>query len=333
MNQWRPEYATAVIAEEFLALQRSTAKHDPRRNDTDLRFLRHKEKMLRGFLLYWRSCGRPWPIPSSLLLDWIRVGSDRQHPYRDQHRYYTVRAFLRQVRIFEPATGIPENIYRPLFRRRTPYLFSDQEIERLMDAASEQPFCGALRRLTVRTLLGLLASTGMRIGEAISLNLEDVKLDADPPHLLVHESKFGKSRCVVLHPSTAEHLRRYVRERQRILHGRKVEPFFTTRNHGRLSYCSQWMTFRRLLKQAGIQRVAGQRGPSLHCFRHTFAVKRLTLWHRAHRDVQQLLPHLAVYLGHLGPENTYWYVSSTPELLDAASAHFESRYAVGGADR
>jgi integrase len=151
--------------------------------------------------------------------------------------------------------------------------------------------------------------------------------------LLVNESKFGKSRCVVLHPSTAEHLRRYVRERQRILHGRMVEPFFTTRNHGRLSYCSQWMTFRKLLKHAGIQRVPGQRGPSLHCFRHTFAVKRLTLWHREHRGVQQLLPHLAVYLGHLGPENTYWYVSSTPELLDAASAHFESRYAVGGADR
>lgn len=306
------------------------ARRDPRRKDSEQRFLRRREKLVRGFLLYRRRCGRPWPIPSSLLLDWIAVGADRQHPYRDQHRYYTVRAFLRQVRIFEPATGIPENIYRPLFRRRTPYLFSDQEIVRLMDAASHQPFCSDLRRLIFCTVLGLLASTGMRIGEAIALNLDDVKLDADSPHLLVHESKFGKSRCVVLHPSTAEHLRTYLRQRKKILRGRKVEPFFTNRNHGRLSYASHWMTFRRLLKHAGIQRLAGQRGPSLHCFRHTFAVKRLTLWHREHRDVQQLLPHLAVYLGHLGPENTYWYVSSTPELLDAASAHFENLYAEGG---
>ena len=325
--------ALSAFAEEFLALRRSAARHDPRRQGSELRFLRHREKLLRGFLLYWRNCGCPWPIPSSLLLDWIAVGADRQHPYRDQHRYYTVRAFLHQVRIIEPATGIPENIYRPLFRRRTPYLFSDQDIARLMEAAAQLPFCGALRHITLPALLGLLASTGMRIGEAMALNLEDLKLDADPPHLLVHESKFGKSRCVVLHPSTVAHLRTYLGERSKILRGRKVEPFFTNRNHGRLSYASQWMTFRRLLKHAGIQRVAGQRGPSLHCFRHTFAVKRLTLWHRDHRDVQKLLPHLAVYLGHLGPENTYWYVSNTPELLNAASAHFESRYAVGGAGK
>lgn len=325
--------ALSAVAEEFLALQRATARHDPRQNGRELRGLKHKEKLLREFLLYWRNCGRPWPIPSSLLLDWIRVGADRQHPYRDQHRYYTVRAFLRQMRILEPATGIPENIYRPLCRRRTPYLFSDQDIAHLMDAVSQMHHCSALRRLTLRTLLGLLASTGMRIGEAIALNLDDVKLDAVPPHLLVQESKFGKSRCVVLHPSAAEHLRSYLRERQDLLHGRKVEPLFTNRHSGHLDYNSQRLAFVCLLQRAGIKAASGQRAPSLHCFRHTFAVKRLTLWHREHRDVQQLLPHLAVYLGHLGPENTYWYVSSTPELLDAASTHFESFYAVGGTDQ
>ena len=328
--------ALSAFAEEYLALQRSATRHEPRRNGHDLYFLRHKEKLLRGFLLYWRSRGRPWPIPSSLLLDWIAVDSDGQHHFRDQHRYYTVRAFLRQVRIFEPATGIPENIYRPLFRRRTPYLFSDQEIARLIGAIPQLHRFHRfppLRELTVHTLIGLLASTGLRISEAIALDLDDAKLDADPPHLLVHESKFGKSRYVVLHPSTAEHLRSYLRERHRLLRGQKVVPFFTNRNRGRLGYNSEWMMFRRLLRHAGIQRVPGQRGPSLHSFRHTFAVKRLTLWHRQHRDVQQLLPHLAVSLGHLGPASTYWYVSSAPELLDAASAHFESHCALGGNDR
>lgn len=195
------------------------------------------------------------------------------------------------------------------------------------------PFCSAIRRLTVRTLLGLLASTGMHIGEAIALNLANVKLNSDPPHLLVHESKSGKSRCVVLHPSTAAQLRSYLDKRLRLLHGRKVEPLFTNRNNRHLNYTSEWMTLRRLLKHAGIQRIADLRGPSLHCLRHTFAVKRLTLWHREHRDVQQLLPLLAVYLGHLGPEETYWYVSSTPELLEAASTHFENHCQVGGTGR
>ena len=185
----------SALAEQFLALQRSTARRDPRQNGREVRALRHRETLLRSFLAYWRDRGCSWPIPSSLLLDWIAVGSDRQHPYRDQRRFYVARAFLQQVRTFEPATGIPENIYRPLCRRRTPHLFSDQEIQRLLEAVSQLRLYQPLRPLTIHTLIGLLASTGLRIGEAIALNVDDVKLDATPPHLLVQESKFGKSRC------------------------------------------------------------------------------------------------------------------------------------------
>jgi integrase/recombinase XerD len=101
----------------------------------------------------------------------------------------------------------------------------------------------------------------------------------------------------------------------------------------RLDYNGQRLTFLRLLRRAGIRAVPGQRGPSIHSFRHSFAVRRLTLWHRERRDVQKLLPHLAVYLGHVGPENTYWYLSGTPELLRAASARFESQHSEGGSNR
>jgi integrase len=87
-----------------------------------------------------------------------------------------------------------------------------------------------------------------------------------------------------------------------------------------------------LLKHAGVKAVPGQRRPSFHSFRHTFAVRRLTLWHREKKNVQELLPHLAVYLGHLGPENTYWYVTDTPELLETASALFENQHGKGGSD-
>ena len=268
--------------------------------------------------------GRLW------YLDWVAVGSARQQPYRDQLRFYVARAFLQQVRTFEPATEIPENIYRPLYRRRTPHLYSEDEVTLLMNAAWLLQTVTPFRRLTVHALIGLLASTGLRIGEALSLEVDDVRLSADPPHLLISDSKFGNSRNVVLHPSTADQLRSYLKQRSKALAGRHATAFFMNRHGKRLNYNAQRLTFLRLLKRVGIRAVAGQRGPSLHSFRHSFAVRRLALWHRERRNVQELLPHLAVYLGHIGPENTYWYLSATPELLQAASARFEGRCTEGG---
>jgi integrase len=189
------------------------------------------------------------------------------------------------------------------------------------------------RRVTIHTLIGLLASTGLRIGEALALEVDDVRLNADTPHLLISDGKFGNSRNVVLHPTVAEQLRRYLIQRSEALAGRNVKAFFINRHGRRLNYNAQRLTFLRLLKRAGILAVPGERGPSLHSFRHSFAVRRLTLWHRDRKDVQDLLPHLAVYLGHIGPENTYWYLSGTPELLQTASIRFESQPTEGGPNR
>lgn len=316
----------SAYAEQFLALRRTVAK-------INVYQLRHREKLLRSFLSYWREHGCPWPIRGALLLDWIAVGSNHQQPYRDQRRFYVVRAFLQQVRTFEPATEIPENIYRPLYNRRTPHLYSEHDIARLMDAVWRLRVFDQFRLLTIHTLIGVLASTGMRIGEALDLKVEEAQLNAVPPHLLIQESKFGKSRHVVLHPSTAQQLRQYLLHRSKALRRRPAEFFFTNRQGKHLNYNVQRLTFLRLLKRAGIEALPGQRRPSLHSFRHSFAVRRLTLWHQRKKDVQQLLPHLAVYLGHLGPENTYWYVSSTPELLQAAAALFEHQHAKGGVNR
>ena len=325
--------ALSAHAEEFLALKRAVAKADPDGNSQDRRSLKHREKLLRSFVAYWRDQQCPWPIRFSLVLDWVAVGSDRQQPYRDQLRFYVVRAFLQQIRTFEPATEIPQNIYRPLYRRRTPHLYSEDDVTRLMKAAWRLQRVTPFRRVTVYALLGLLASTGLRIGEALALEVDDVRLNVDRPHLLISDSKFGNSRNVVLHPTVAEQLRRYVIQRSKALAGRHVKAFFMNRYGRHLNYNAQRLTFLRLLKRAGILAVPGERGPSLHSFRHSFAVRRLTLWHRERRDVQELLPHLAVYLGHVGPENTYWYLSGTPELLHAASTRFESQHKEGGPNR
>jgi integrase/recombinase XerD len=268
--------ALSAFAEEFIALRQAVARRDPHQNGQDRRGLKHREKLLRSFIAYWHEKGDPWPIRSSILLDWVAVGSDRQHPYRDQRRFYVARTFLLQARVFEPATEIPDNIFKPLYRRRAPHLFSDQDIVRLIDAIAQVRPCGDLRPLTFSTLLGLLASTGLRIGEAINLTIEDARLDATPPHLLIHESKFGKSRYVVLHPSTAEHLRIYLSARTEILRGRQVQPFFINRKGGRLYYTSQRLAFVRLLRLAGIEAIPGQRGPSLHSFRQNAESRKMS---------------------------------------------------------
>jgi integrase/recombinase XerD len=229
---------------------------------------------------------------------------------------------LRQVRVFEPETEVPENILRIGCGRRTPYIFSDEEILRLMAAGQQDRLRHTLRPLTLCTLIGLLASTGLRIGEAIRLKLEEAQLATDPPLLLISQTKFAKSRQVPLHASAAEQLRAYAIEREKAFPGRSAESFFVNRCGRTLEYNSLHATFRRLLRRAGIRRTPGRRAPTFHSFRHTFAVNRLTRWHREGKSVQDLLTHLAVYLGHIGPENTYWYVSATPELLDAAAARF-----------
>ena len=325
--------ALSAHAEEFLTLKRAVAKTDPHGNSQDRRSLKHREKLLRSFVAYWRDQQCPWPIRFSLVLDWVAVGSNRQHPYRDQLRFYVVRAFLQQIRTFEPSTEIPQNIYRPLYRRRTPHLYSEDDVARLMKAAWQLQRVIPFRKTTVFALIGLLASTGLRIGEALALDVNNVRLNADPPYLLISDSKFGNSRNVVLHHTVAGQLRRYLIQRSKALAGRQVKALFMNRCGKHLNYNAQRLTFLRLLKCAGIQAVPGERGPSLHSFRHSFAVRRLTLWHRERREVQELLPHLAVYLGHVGPENTYWYLSGTPELLDTASARFESQHIEGGPNR
>lgn len=317
--------------EAFLALRRARAKRDPYFEGDQRRRLRYEEALLRSFLERWRLHGCPWPIRAEFAMDWVMLGSTLSRPYRDEHRLLAIRAFLLQVRTFEEETGIPQSQFRKRYKRRTPYIFSDQEIQQLMEAATRNRL--RFRAATVSTLIGLLASTGIRIGEALRLTMADVRLDATPAHLYIHETKFGKSRNVVLHSSTVEHLRRYRNERTAVLRGRHADPFFTNTICRPLIYNPLRYTFRQLLKQTGIAASAGQRRPTLHCFRHTFAVKRLTLWQHAGTDIRRQLPWLSVYLGHQGPESTYWYLSATPDLLQDAGALFDPEHMRRGGRR
>lgn len=305
----------------FLALKSASARRSPYFEGEQRRRLRYEEGLLRSFLANWQQHGCRWPIRADFAMDWAMEGSTIGRPYRDEHRLLAVRAFLLQIRTFEGQTGVPQIQFCRRYKRRAPYIFSDREIQQIMEAPvrNQSPF----RAATVRTLIGLLASAGIRIGEALRLTMTDVRLEATPPHLYIHETKFGKSRNVVLHPSTARNLQCYMQERASALRGRHAEPFFTNTLCRALIYNPLRYTFRQMLKQVGITPSVHQRRPTLHSFRHTFAVKRLVLWQREGLDIRQQLPRLSVYLGHYGPESTYWYLSATPELLQDAGALFD----------
>lgn len=319
----KPE-ALVLLVDQHLALCRPPGRAHPDDVTRHRAQLGYRKNLLRSFVQFWSTRGRPWPIPSAFALEWISLEANPQHPSRELHRIFALRGFLKHLRGTEPGTQVPENIFRRR-PRRAPYLLSEKELVKLMEAPRRLRLCEPFHGLTLSTLLGLLASTGLRIGEAIRLKANETHLDADPPHLSILETKFGKSRIVVLHPSVVAHLRVYAERRDNVLGNLPAETFFTRRNGKPLRYDVTRTTFVRLLHHAGIKTGTGKPKATLHSLRHTFAVKRLTLWHRDGKNVSELLPHLSVYLGHLAPVDTYWYLTATPELLETASVRFENQ--------
>jgi len=204
-------------------------------------------------------------------------------------------------------------------RRATPYLYSDVEIAALIAAADTLRF--PLRVATYKTLIGLLAVTGMRVGEAIRLDRDD--LDLAHELLVVRDGKFGKSRELPLQPSTIRALRDYLRLRDR-LHPAPSAPALLISPAGtRLLYCNVHATFRQLRRRAGLQPRSASCRPRIHDLRHTFAVRTLLDAYRSEADVQARLPLLSTYLGHVDPGATYWYLSAAPELLALAGERLE----------
>jgi integrase len=313
----------SAFVDQHIALCRHSSRTHPDDIERDFLQSNYWRGLLYDFIEFWSSRGGPWPITSAFGLDWVSEGTDPKNPYKARQRLKGLRRFLKFLRGTEPATQVPENLFgrRP---RRIPRLLSIQEIRRLMKAPEQLRLCQPFHGLTLTTLLGLLASTGMRIGEAIRLKIEDAHLDENPPYLAIYETKFGKSRIVVLHASVADRLRAYAKARETVLGTRSAEPFFVRQTGKTLRYNTTLITFRRLLRHAGITDTTVESKVTPHTLRHSFVVRRLTLWHRTGENVAELLPHLSVYLGHLSPADTYWYLTATPELLESASARFEN---------
>lgn len=260
-------------------------------------------------------------ITTELALEWADSSVNGNLATRAE-RLDVVRRFARFCKATNPKTEIPPQRllpYQP--RRKPPYIYTDAEINELLANARILSSKAGLRRFTYETLFGLLACTGMRVGEALGLDETDV--DTTRGILTVRNTKFAKTRLVPIHASTNRILQHYAEERNRRFSGRRANAFFVTENQTRLSYEATNSMFRRLAEKAKIRTPQRDRQPRIHDFRHTFAVRILVEWYRAGLDVDAYLPRLSTYLGHTHVTDTYWYLSAIPELMQLAMRRLE----------
>ena len=263
-------------------------------------------------------------ITTRLALDWAQQPPDAQ-PAHWAQRLSFVRGFARHHVATDPSTEVPPPgllPYRPA--RARPYLYSNDEVRCLLERALQLPGASGLRPWTYHALLGLLSVTGMRVGEALRLRIDDVDLDAGV--LTVCGTKFGKSRLVPIHASTREVLASYRTRRASLLRGRDAPHFFVTRTGNQLDGADVRRTFYCLSRQTGLRGQDDSHGPRLHDFRHRFAVETLMGWYRSGEDAERRLPVLSTYLGHVHVSDTYWYLSAHPQLMALAMARVERRW-------
>jgi integrase/recombinase XerD len=265
-------------------------------------------------------------VTSSLALRWAMAPSNAR-PTTWAARLTVIRQFARYLKSFEPATEIPGTRLLPFRAKRCqPYLYSDEEIQRLMAAARSMPSRQALKPHTVATLIGLLAVTGMRVNEALSVHRDDVDLETGV--ITIRGSKFTKSRLVPLHPSTVRALKEYAERRDLCIPRRWPRgPYFLLTGRGSSFAVSQvHMAFDAVSRTVGLRTPQMRRGPRLHDLRHRFATETLLRWARAGAEIEREMPTLTTYLGHSNLSDTYWYLSAHPELLKHAALRLERRW-------
>jgi integrase/recombinase XerD len=281
------------------------------------------ERVLRRFVAFAESEGAEH-VGTALFLRWQEsfAGANRCTWSR---RLGMVRIFAQWLQSIDPKHQVPpQGLLSVRYVRSRPYIYTEDEIRRIVQAATQLPSSNGLRPLTMSKLFGLIAVTGLRISEALSLNSEDVDLRHGV--ITLRNGKLGKQRLLPVSASTAFHLRSYAAERDRLL-GKCPDAFFVSDHGARVTDCSARYSFAMVCQSIGLR--AAQRynhhgrSPRIHDLRHTFAVRTLLNWYREGKDPAREMIKLIAYLGHVKLAHTYWYFEAVPELLDLARRRVE----------
>jgi integrase/recombinase XerD len=300
--------ALADQVAEYLALRRSLGFA-----------LKREEQLLGQFVAYLEAAGAE-DVRSELAIAWAQLPATAS-PAHWAKRLGVVRRFAVYLRTIEETTEVPPPGIFPATRRRpAPCLFSERDVERVLEAA--RALASPLRAATHEALFGLLAASGMRIGEALGLARGDVDLDGGV--ITIRHAKFDRTRLVPLHESSTAALRTYAAGRDRLCPGPRADVFFCSSAGTALHRSGIDKTFREITTALGL-RTATVR-PRVHDLRHGFAVRTLVNWQRSEVSVDRHLATLSGYLGHVAPSDTYWYLSAVPELMELAASRLEVRF-------
>lgn len=298
--------ALGQAVDEYLAIRRTMGFK-----------LKGYDRLLADFVDYLQCCGSR-TITTQAAVSWATAPAVSQSYRAD--RLSAVRGFARHAKGSDPSVEVPPvGLLARRSQRRIPYPYSQADIAGLVEAAGRlEP---VLRGATYEALFALLATTGLRVGEAIRLERNDVDLRGGV--LEINDTKFRKHRRLPLHDSAVAALGRYVDVRDQLCAKPKAPSFFVSTRGTRLLYVSINGVFRRLVDDVGLAERPPAGRPRIHDLRHNFAVATLVNCYRCGTDPQATLPVLSAYLGHAEPAYTYWYLQACPELLDLAAERLE----------
>lgn len=275
-------------------------------------------KQLMQFAQFAQASGTG-PLTIEVAMAWANCARAAA-PLTRARRVEVLRPFAKYLRQVDPATQVPErDLFGRAHRRLTPHIFTLAEIGQLLAAAAQLPPAGGLRPIAYQTLFGLIAATGLRLGEAVKLKVGDVDLVAGA--LTVRQTKFRKSRLVPLHSTTVEHLRCYAKHRYHCVSA--SVHFFVGQRGTALTVDTVDHVFQTLRAELGWQPRGGHRAVRIHDLRHTFITRRLADWQAHGSDIDPATLALSTYVGHAKVTDTYWYLTAIPELMQATSLRFQ----------
>ena len=277
------------------------------------------EKVLTGFITFFENQQGSY-LTTTLAVKWARKSKSTE-PGCWADRLTILRGFAVYWKMVDPRTEVPPlHIVGPHYKRATPHIYTDQQIAQILTATRKWP---SKDSYTYWTLFGLLLATGMRIGEALALNNEDI--DLKQGIITIRKGKLDKPRLLPLHATTRKILKQYVQKRDLRFACLHVPAFFVVMKGRRLSLYMARTTFKRVLDMLGLRTVIQGKRVRLHDLRHTFATRALTGFYQNGQDIDGKIHALSTYLGHKYIQCTYWYLTNVPELMSQVLSRLENK--------